>query len=166
MNLISIDQLRSHCKADGDDDQLLTIYGNGAEAACARLANRYIFPDAESMAAAKTAAVAAHTAGWATYDAAVLAANAVSDERVKTVMLENARWALQDLANEMEMTLAGKIANDEINSDIIDAVLLVANHWYENRSEVISGQGAAAVSMPLAAQNIMALHRWIGRMSP
>src|SRR4051794_31868910 len=119
MNLITIDQLRSHCKADGDDDDVLTIYGNGAEAACARLANRHLYPDPESMAAAKTAAVAAYTQGWADYDAAVTASIVASDQRVATVIVENARWTLQNLANETEMTVNGRVANDETNSDII-----------------------------------------------
>lgn len=158
MNLISIDQLRSHCKADGDDDDMLVIYGNGAEAACARLANRYFYPDAETLAAAKTAAVAAHIAGWATYDAAVLAAEAQTDDRVKAVLIENARWQLMQLAAEMDKTLNGEVANDEVNSDIISAVLLIAGHWYVNREEVVTGPGAAALPVPMAAQNICAMH--------
>lgn len=162
MELLTIDQLRNHCKADGDDDDVLLVYGNGAEAACARLANRHIYPDQATLDAAKVAAVAAHTAGWATYDAAVLAANGVADARVKTVMIENARYALQRTANEMELTLAGIVANDEVNPDILAAVQLIAGHWYVNREEVITGQGAAAVSVPMAAQNIMAMHRYLG----
>ena len=165
MELLTIDQLRTHCKADGDDDEVLIIYGNGAESACAQLANRYLFADADTLAAAKTAAVAAYQAGWTAYDAAVIAAESASDVRVKDVLIENARWELQRLQNEMEKTVNGLVASDEVNQDILDAVLLIAGHWYENRSEVVIGQGAAAVALPMAAQNIMALKRYQGRLT-
>jgi hypothetical protein len=162
MELVSIDQLRLHCKADGDDDDLLTVYGNGAEAACARLANRNLYPDAETLAAAKTAAAASQSAAWATYDAAVTLASANADTRVKETLIENARWELNTSLRAAEGVMNGLVVNDETNSDVISAILLVVGNWYENRSEVVTGQGAAAVNLPMAAHHIMAQYHYVG----
>jgi hypothetical protein len=165
MNLVTIDQARLHCKADGDDDDLITLYGNAAESACMSLANRYIYPDADALATAKALAVASQTAAWATYDAAVVLANGASDVRVKDAMTENARWELQAVLDDAEKTLNGIVANDEVRSDILGAVLLTIGTLYENKADIVSGQGAAAVMLPTSAANIMFMHRYQGRLA-
>lgn len=158
MELISIDQARDHVKADGEDDDLLTIYCDGAEAACARLANRNLYADGDALAEAITASVVTMTAAFATFDAAMLVAQAASDPRMKFMLTEDAAAALQQASNEHMRTLQGIVATDDIKA----AVLLIVGHWYINREEVVSGQGAAAVQLPMGAQAIMAQHRWLG----
>lgn len=52
MELITIEQARSHCRVDSDDDALLELYGCASEGAAQQFLNRRVFPDADTMAAA------------------------------------------------------------------------------------------------------------------
>lgn len=52
MHLITIEQARQHCRADGADDAMLELYGGAAEGAAQQFLNRRVFPGADSMAAA------------------------------------------------------------------------------------------------------------------
>lgn len=58
MQLITIEQARQHCRADGADDAMLELYGGAAEEAAQEFMNRKVFPDAASMAAAVLAGTA------------------------------------------------------------------------------------------------------------
>lgn len=52
MQLLTIEQLRSHCRADPSDDDLLTVYAEAAEQAAQDFLNRKVYPDVETMAEA------------------------------------------------------------------------------------------------------------------
>lgn len=52
MDLVTIEQLRAHCRAEPEDDTLLTVYADAAEQAAQDFLNRKVYPDAEAMAAA------------------------------------------------------------------------------------------------------------------
>lgn len=59
MDLVTIEQVRAHCRADSNDDALLTAYADAAEQAAQDFLNRKVYRDADAMAAA----VLAETAG-------------------------------------------------------------------------------------------------------
>jgi hypothetical protein len=46
--------------------------------------------------------------------------------------------------------------------DIINAVLLTVGHYYRQRESVTTGQGAAALEVPLTVQHIMSSYHWMG----
>lgn len=52
MPLVSLELARSHCKTDGDDDALLSVYLAAAEAHAQEVLNRRVFASAEEMAEA------------------------------------------------------------------------------------------------------------------
>jgi hypothetical protein len=52
VNLITIEQARAHCRADSEDDMLLTLYGEAAEDAAQNFLNRKVFENADAMAEA------------------------------------------------------------------------------------------------------------------
>lgn len=52
MDLVTIEQLRAHCRAESEDDALLTVYGEAAEQAAADFLNRRVYADADALAAA------------------------------------------------------------------------------------------------------------------
>lgn len=145
MNLITIEQARTQCKlAEGEDDAILTIYANAAEAACARAANRSLFATSEALQTAidgvATAMAAAHTA----YDDAIDAANALDDSRDASVAKVAAWRALADAKISATNILNGMVATD----DVIGAILITVAHFYRYRDE-------ADVSLPGAARNVM-----------
>ena len=166
MKLITLDQARDHCKADGDDDDLIATYANAAEAACARRANRAIFATTAELTTARDAAKAALIAAYTQYDTNSAAAIASDDNRVSGMLTSFAEATLRNATVRADNVFYG-IAMDtdeDTSADIIAAVLLTLGHFYVNRSGVITGQGAAAVEVPDAANTIMDRYRWVGQL--
>lgn len=174
MKLVTLEQLQLHCRTDGDDDELLTICGNSAEAAVLRLVNRNLYLTTADMDVAVAGIEAAMTAAYATYDAAVTSATAITNPARRSVALDRAETNLASATLSQDRILHGLViatptdAGEGFNSlsgspaDLIHAVLLIAGHLYRNREEVVSGQGSAAVQVPFAAQVICDGYRWIG----
>ena len=169
MKLITLDQAREHVKADGDDDELLTLYCNAAESACARLANRNLYKTTADLTAAVALISDKMLAAYTAYDVAVAAANAQSDPRMKAHGISAAATALWEVTNAQDAVahgLALDAATDEdgtpVGDDILLAILMTVGHAYRNRENVASGSNAAAVEVPMTAQHIMQMNRWIG----
>jgi hypothetical protein len=162
MRLITIEQARDHVRADGDDDELLTTYCDSAETVCAKIANRSLFATAAELAAAVAAIPDQMIQAYAAYDAAVVDANAQDDDRIKGMKLGLAQVALDKATIKADADAHGLTLDAVENKDIISAILLTVGHLYRNRENVSAGQGAAAVEVPMTAQNIMEMHRWIG----
>lgn len=165
MKIVTIGQVREHVKADDADDAQLTVYANAAEAACERLANRAIFATTAALNAAKAGVPAAMNTAYETYDAAVLAADEQDDDRVIAMMRAQAQNALNAATLRADWIMNGLALDnpDFKGDDIVVAVLMTTGHYYRNRENVVTGQGAAAVELPGAAADIMSLNRWIGR---
>lgn len=169
MKLIALDDVRDHCKADGDDDDVLTVCANAAESMCARLANRSLFATTADLNAAVATVGTRMAAAYTAYDAAISDADLQDDDRVSS-MLKAAAQAkldavtlacdndLHGIALDAAADVAGLPANDAIKG----AVLMLAALYYSTRPSVITGQGASAVEVPQSTQDIMALYRWIG----
>lgn len=164
MKLITLDQARDHCKADGDDDDMIEIYADAAESACAQIANRNLYLDEAELAAAIAAVPTAMTTAYVDYDAAVVIATNYDDDRISTMMLANAQAALNLSTIDAERTLHGISA--EKFPDIIAAVLMTVGHFYRNRENVVGGQGASAIEVPMSARDVMTNLRWIGTQLP
>lgn len=52
MQLVEITQVRAHCRAESEDDVLLTTYADAAEQIAQDFLNRRVFADTEALAAA------------------------------------------------------------------------------------------------------------------
>lgn len=139
MELVTIDTARVHCKADGDDDALLTVYFDAAEAACAQHVNRNLYPDDDALQAAIAEIPAAMATAFTTYDTAMLAAAALTDNNQRLVAEAIAKRALQKAQIMQHNTLHGIVATP----NIIAAVLLTGAHFYANREDGASIPGAA-----------------------
>ena len=169
MKLITLDEARDHCKADGDDDSLLTVYSNAAEAACARLANRSLFATTDELNAAIATIGTRMAAAYTAYDAAIVNADAQDDDRV-TVMLKAAAQSQLDVTTTLVESdlhgLALDAAADAVGMPgkdaIKGAILMLVAHYYFTRPAVITGQGASAIEVPQGTSDIMAMYRWIG----
>ena len=164
MKLITLAQARDHCHDDGDADALLLQYIDSAEAACAQIANRNLYMTAADQAAAVAAVPTTMSTAYSAYDAAVDIANSADDDRMRSMMLANAKIALDRASITAERTVNGITV--EQYPDIAIAVLMTVGHFYRNRENVVSGQGAAAIEVPMSAHNIMSNLRWIGSQLP
>lgn len=162
MQLITIEQARDHCKAEGDDDDLIRVYADAAEAECSRLANRALFPTTAALNAAVAGVPAKMTAAYAAYDSAMETAAASDDDRVACMLSAQADAALTAVTVECEAITHGLALDVPANKNVIAAVLLCLGHYYATRPAVITGQGAAAVEVPRGTSDIMQLHRWMG----
>ncbi len=58
MELVTIELLRSHCRADSTDDPLLEVYGSTAEENALAYLNRRVYPTAAALAEAVLAGTA------------------------------------------------------------------------------------------------------------
>jgi hypothetical protein len=152
MQLVTLDQARLQCKADEADDALVTIYANAAERRCSQLAQRNIYPDAAALTTARLTISASMLAANAAYSAAIEAADALEGDADKADAIAMAESDLLAAQLSASFIRDGIVVTD----DIIAAVLLITAHWYRNREEVMTGQGATAVQIPEGAANIMA----------
>lgn len=52
MDLVTIEQVRAHCRAEAEDDALLTVYADAAEQMAQDFLNRKVYADADALAEA------------------------------------------------------------------------------------------------------------------
>lgn len=148
MELVTIDQVRAHCRAEPEDDDLLELYANGAEQAAQQFLNRRVFATAEDLQAAVDAVPAAVALAETAHRDAIAAARALAGE-TRCIAEQSAEAAWREVRTLARETVHGMVVND----DIRDAVLLIAGHRYRNREEVITG--TIATKLPDGATTIL-----------
>lgn len=157
--LVTPEELRKHVKADsGQETDLLKIYLDAAHEQIQRMANRTIFGTAEELASAVADWPAKMDEAYTQHEASVRAAMAIPDPIRQSGALDTAATVLRLLTDAQIADTNGMVATPDMKS----AVLLIAGHLYRTREEVVTGQGAAAIQVPFAAQNIMARYRYAG----
>lgn len=161
MQFLTIEQVRDHCKADSDDDALLTVYAEAAEEACVQMLNRAVFVDGTAMATALAALPAAIATAYDNYDAAILAADAIEREEESALAKDVALVALNSALLDHYRTRKGIIITKAISA----AMLLTAGHLYRNREAVVAGQSAGAAELPLGVQNLLWPYVSVGEMA-
>lgn len=157
MKLVTIEQAREHARTDGDDDELLTVYVDAAEATCERLANRGLFLTQEEFAEALSTIEAEITDAWTAYQTMMDSITAPAGVRYDATVARAVQMRDHQL-HKINWKARGIVATP----DIITAVLALAAHYYRNREEVASGQGASSVRVPMMAESIMYHHRYMG----
>lgn len=157
MQIVTIDQVLEHCKADSDDQDLLEIHADAAEHYCQLRANRKFFPTPEALATAIAAIPAAISAASTSYKTAMDAAAALTNEDERDVAECIAKNALVLAKLDADATIGGIVVDENTNSYVRTAILMTAAHFYKNREPVATGQGAAAVEIPLSAERILDL---------
>lgn len=146
MRLITEAQARAQTHSDGVDEAMLEIYAGAAEENAQSFLNRRVFVDESEMSSAVSALPAYLASADDAYDAAVEAASDLEG---------SARCAAEDAAcraREAARTFARETYDGIVVNDAIRAgVLLWLAHLYRNREDVVTGQGAAAVQIPIGA---------------
>ncbi len=154
MPFITPELADSQVHADGVDVSMLEVYARAAERAAMEFLNRRVYETTEALNAARDALPAALASADTAYDAAREAANALTGS-ARCAALDAARAARDAALEEARATYAGIV----ITEDILSAMLLILGHLYRNREEVITGQGAAAVQLPMGAHSLLWPHR-------
>ena len=147
MSIISIDVAREHLRLEPDyPAQQVQPYLDAAEGAARQFLNRRIFADQ----AAKDAAVAAIdlVAAKQALDAAIKAAEAMTDPAAKQSATEYARYMYRQALSEADETFHGVLMNPQIQAGI----LLIAAHLFEHR-------GDAQAAIPEAAYMLLHPYR-------
>lgn len=149
-----MEQARAQCHSDGVDDEMLLVYGGAAERAAVQFLNRNVYLTADELAMAIAEMPAMLTAADAAYEAARTAAEELTGS-ARCVAYEAAKTAHNAALESARATYAGIV----INADILGGMLLILAHLYRNREAVVTGQGAAAVQLPLGAHAMLWPHR-------
>lgn len=160
MKFVTLDECDQHCKTDGEDLEMLTVYADAAEASCIALCNRAVFVDAAARDAALDGIQAGVEAARTQYDEAVTAAEAIDDAEVRCYMLNLAKSRYdKELLVQMGIS-QGVVAGPDFKA----AVLLTVGHLYRNREDVVTGSGAGAVALPRGARDILQHYLWPGEL--
>lgn len=159
MRIVNIDQVRGHLKSDPDESQEeISVYADAAEAACERYIDRALFIDDTDRQTQQSAAAGLLAAAFAQYDARKTAAEGNADTRVRDVLLLQIEHDLELAKLQYRRVSTGVIASD----DVIAAILLTTGHFYRNREDVTTGQGAAAVEIPNSSRDLLYPLIWMG----
>ena len=151
MEFVTMDQLRVHTKADGDDDDLLELYGNAAEIFCVGECELAVYTDDAAMVAAKILLPTMLRDALAERDAALDAADDEENKDVAEYMRERARNEFESVRFDMTKIERGKVVGPSFQA----AVLLIAAHLYRNREEVTSGINHGATKLPVGYKHML-----------
>lgn len=152
--LIDLATAKLHLRVDGtDDDAIITLYISAAEGTIAAYAQRNIYADAPTLAAAVAAAPASLAVATVVYDAAILAAELMDEGADQDMATFAANYAYAQAQKTAQMTFQGIVVNDQIKT----AILLTVGHLFENREDSTVGQ--AATALPMGCSYIMQPYR-------
>lgn len=150
MAILTLELCRGAAHTDGLDDDQLQVYMGAAEAAAINFLNRHVYADASEKNTATSMIPQQLADAQAAYDAAIAAAE--DEEGLVREMALLAAWtALEDAKLTAWMTMRSIVAVDDIRA----AMLLTVGHLYRNREAVVTGQGAAAVELPLGVETML-----------
>ncbi|HEY0662368.1 MAG TPA: head-tail connector protein [Lysobacter sp.] len=154
MPLVTLDQARAHVRegADFPEAQIEPAL-KGAEDAAQAYLNRRVYESQEALDAARGTYAADMGDAKADYDAAVVAAAALSDEAEQVAALELAAVQFAEAKAEAAKALHGMVANDSV----VSAILLTFGHLFANREDVVVG--ASVAEIPLGARTLLRPYR-------
>lgn len=138
-----MEQARTQTRADGVDENMLELYGTGAERHAEQFLNRRLFVDVSEMSGAIAGVPAALEAAQTAYEAAIEAASEL-DEPARTAAREAACRDRRMALDAAEETYRGMVVTD----DIRDGILLILAALYRDRELAQIPSGAYALLWP------------------
>lgn len=132
MAYIDLTTAKLHLRVDAsDENSLIQIWIDAAEAQIAEFMNRNVYADSETLAAAVASAPALFTAAADAFEAAVTAADALPAGPERDAAMKYATDALQKAIRDSDYARRGIVVNASIKA----AALLAIGNLYENRGE-------------------------------
>lgn len=139
MPLLTPDECVAQCSADPADAPLLEKLLAAAESAIAGHLNRAFFATRAELLAAQDALPVAAGEAQDAYDAAMLAAGALSNAAARKMAVDLAEERLKEAKIGFQRVLFGMVVTPRIEA----AVRLTLGNLYANREEVVIGASAA-----------------------
>lgn len=151
LRFVTLEQLRTHTKADGDDDELLQLYGEAAENFCANECQLNVYLTQAELDAALLGCADMFRAAITKRDAALQAADAEPGKQVKQFMTQMAYSTYASEVDAITRIQLGRV----VGPSFLAAVLLIAGHLYRNREEVTSGINHGATKLPVGYKHML-----------
>jgi hypothetical protein len=154
MPLVTVAQARAQARVeDSYPEAQLTAALKGAEDAAQAYLNRAVFATSAELAADRAAYATRMATAKDDYDAAVAAAELITNETEKAAALEMAAVQYHEEQAAADRSLHAMVTNDSI----VSAILLTFGHLFANREDVVVG--APAVELPLGARSLLRPYR-------
>lgn len=136
MSLIDLPSAKAHLRVASDyPDAQVSVYLNAAETMAAQWLNRNVYADQTALSAAVAAVPAALLAAGVAYEAAIDAAEAITDEVARCAAEQYAEDVYAAAQDSARRTRAGIVIDDMIRA----GVLLWLGHLFVNREEEVTG---------------------------
>lgn len=154
---IDIEFARTFLKADGDDDDLITVQIAQATTICQDYCNRVFYPDTDMQESDFTLALADRAAALANRNTALATVTGTTTDDDITRQLIQDHYI--EVLAKITQRINGIVLDDAINA----AILITLGHVYKNREDNVS-TGNNVVQVPVGAQRILQPKLWIGNL--
>jgi len=154
MSFVTLEEAKLHLRVDGiDEDALIGVYIAAAEQMAIALLDRGVYVDGTALGVARAAAPGELDAAIAACEAAVTAAELLSDADAQDAAIQTAENNLLRANVAYRQTMDGIVVNDTIRA----AVLLIVGHLFVNREDVVAGVSVA--QLPNGAEWLLAPYK-------
>lgn len=154
MSFVTTDEAKLHLRVVGSaEDTLIAVYIAAAELSAVSTIERKVYADGTALAAAIAAAPAVLAAALATYEAAVDAANLLTEPDLTCEALRVAEADYFKAKVTFRQTNDGIVVNDSIKS----AVMLIIGSLYAQREDVVVG--LSVTKLPNGAEWLLQPYR-------
>ena len=140
MSLVTLESAKLHVRVDSaNEDALIAVYITAAEQSAVSLLDRGVYVDGTALGVARAAAPGELDAAIAAYEAAITAAELLSDTDAQDASIQTAENNLLRAKVAYRQTMDGMVVNEAIRA----AVLLIVGHLFANREDVVAGVSVA-----------------------
>jgi len=154
MSFVTLEEAKLHLRVDGtDEDALIGVYIAAAEKSAIALLDRGVYADGTALGVAKAAAPVELDSAIAAYEAAMTAAEAMTDANAIAAAVQAAGNDLLRAQVAHRQAMDGMVVNEAIKA----AVLLIVGSLYAQREDVVVGVSVA--QLPNGAEWLLAPYR-------
>ena len=154
MILVTLESAKLHLRVDtSDEDALIAVYITAAEQSAVSLLDRGVYVDGTALGVARAAAPGELDTAIAACEAAVTAAELLSDADAQDAAIQTAENNLLRANVAYRQTMDGMVVNEAIRA----AVLLIVGSLYAQREDVVVGVSVA--KLPNGAEWLLAPYK-------
>lgn len=156
MSVISIETAIEHLRAEDDDRAFIQGLLDAAELAAASFLQRNIYPDEESLLAARGTVALMRRAARARQSAGLELAGLIEDLDDRDAAVNDSEALLREDMEQADAIARGMVLNRAVQA----ACLLTLGHLYTNREDVVAGSGTlTALALPKGSRFLLDPYR-------